>query len=56
MLKQRLVPSHWFEMVQTQNNMNCGRKNLKSGADLGEGPDGPRPPFWWNIGKRFIRK
>ena len=28
-----------------------------AGADLGEGPDGPRaPPSWWNIGKRFIRK
>ena len=27
-----------------------------SGADLGEGPDGPRPPFCWNICKRFVRK
>ena len=31
-----------------------------TGADLGEGPDGPPPhpppPFCWNICKRFIRK
>ena len=25
-------------------------------ADLGEGPRGPGPPFWWNVCKRSIRK
>ena len=45
-----------YHVVRVRGKLCSFRLLCMSVADLGEGPRGPGPPFWWNICESFIRK